>query len=114
MAGVFVLCAVLAGVCGFIPASVLGAIAVAAVVDLLELRYMHYLWRSSKTDLFIVGVVFCLTLAFGVGVGFLGGVGVHLLVRAAVMTRPRYCSLSSSLSLSLSLPLSLSSSLSLS
>lgn len=72
----------------FIPACVLGAIVMGAVIPLLDWRIVPVLWRISKFDLFTLAVSFLVTTIAGVQIGIVTSVCVSLLVSLVTTARP--------------------------
>ncbi|NJN78612.1 MAG: STAS domain-containing protein, partial [Saprospiraceae bacterium] len=74
----------------YLPIAVLGAIIIVAVLGLINVRMVKYLWLTDRTDFAMLVATFFGTLFLGMQWGVLVGIGLSLLVLLIKTTRPHY------------------------
>lgn len=74
----------------YLPTAVLGAIIIVAVLSLINVRMVKYLWLTDRTDFAMLVATFFGTLFLGMQWGVLVGIGLSLLVLLLKTTRPHY------------------------
>ena len=62
----------------YLPNAVLGAIILAAVFRLIDVRYAAHLWREDRIEATILGITFILTMTWGMVQGILTGIFLSL------------------------------------
>jgi SulP family sulfate permease len=72
----------------FLPKALLAAIVMVAVVGLVDVKEVRFLWKSNKTDLALLLTTFLATLLLGIELGILIGVGVSMLSFVYQASRP--------------------------
>ncbi|PCJ77010.1 MAG: sodium-independent anion transporter [Rhodobacteraceae bacterium] len=72
----------------FLPKATLAAIIIVAVVSLLNLGTLKQTWQYSRTDFAAMAATIILTLAFGVELGIMAGVGVSIFLHLYRTSRP--------------------------
>ena len=72
----------------FLPKTVLAAIIITAVAGLVDIQEARHLWKSSKSDLALMGIAFVATLSFGIEEGILIGITASLLWFVAATSKP--------------------------
>ncbi|NNC70743.1 MAG: solute carrier family 26 protein [Flavobacteriaceae bacterium] len=71
-----------------LPKSILAAVIMVAVFGLIDFKEVKYLWRSNRTDLFLLLATFLATLSLGIEKGIGLGVILSLMVVILKSTRP--------------------------
>lgn len=74
----------------YLPTAVLGAIIIVAVLGLINVRMVKYLWLTDRADFAMLVATFFGTLFLGMQWGVLVGIGLSLLVLLIKTTRPHY------------------------
>jgi SulP family sulfate permease len=74
----------------YLPTAVLGAIIIVAVLGLINIRMVKYLWLTDRADFAMLVATFFGTLFLGMQWGVLVGIGLSLLVLLVKTTRPHY------------------------
>ena len=74
----------------FLPNAVLAAIIIVAVLGLVNVRMVKYLWLTDKSDFWMLVATFGGTLFLGMEYGVLVGIIMSLLVLLMKTTRPHY------------------------
>ncbi len=72
----------------FLPKAVLGAIIMMAVVSLVDLEEMRYLWRTDRRDFLTFAATFTATLLLGIQVGIAVGVVLSLALMIYRQSKP--------------------------
>ena len=71
-----------------LPKALLAAIVMVAVLGLLDIKEMRFLWNSNRTDLALLLITFMATLALGIELGILIGVSMSMLSFVYQASRP--------------------------
>lgn len=71
-----------------LPKAILASVIMVAVFGLIDFKEAIYLWKSNKTDFFMLLVTFLTTLSFGVEIGIGTGVVVSLAMVIYKTTKP--------------------------
>ncbi|MEM7679373.1 MAG: SulP family inorganic anion transporter, partial [Myxococcota bacterium] len=58
----------------FLPKASLAAIILVAVIGLIDIDYLRFLWRCRRIDLAIVALTFAATLTMGIALGIIVGI----------------------------------------
>lgn len=74
----------------YLPKAVLASIIIVAVLGLINIRMVKYLWLTDKADLGMLIATFLGTLFLGMQWGVLVGVGLSLLILLIKTARPHY------------------------
>lgn len=74
----------------YLPTAVLGSIIIVAVLGLINVRMVKYLWLTDRADFAMLVATFFGTLFLGMQWGVLVGIGLSLLVLLVKTTRPHY------------------------
>ena len=74
----------------YLPKAVLASIIIVAVLGLINVRMVKYLWLTDKADLGMLVATFLGTLFLGMQWGVLVGVGLSLLILLIKTARPHY------------------------
>jgi SulP family sulfate permease len=74
----------------YLPNAVLAAIIIVAVLGLVNIRMVKYLWLTDKSDFWMLVITFGGTLFLGMEYGVLVGIVMSLLVLLMKTTRPHY------------------------
>ncbi|MFT5833914.1 MAG: SulP family sulfate permease [Cognaticolwellia sp.] len=74
----------------YLPTAVLASIIIVAVLGLINIRMVKYLWLTDRTDFAMLLATFLGTLFLGMQWGVLVGIGLSLLVLLIKTTRPHY------------------------
>lgn len=74
----------------YLPKAVLASIIIVAVLGLINIRMVKYLWLTDKADLGMLVATFLGTLFLGMQWGVLVGVGLSLLILLIKTARPHY------------------------
>lgn len=74
----------------YLPKAVLASIIIVAVLGLINVRMVKYLWLTDKADLGMLVATFLGTLFLGMQWGVLVGIGLSLLVLLIKTARPHY------------------------
>ena len=72
----------------YLPKTVLSAIIMVAVYNLIDIKYPIELLRSRKTEFLMLITTFILTLSFSITVGIIAGVLLSLIVMIYLSTKP--------------------------
>lgn len=72
----------------YLPKALLASIVMVAVFGLLDIKEIRFLWKSDRTDLFLLLVTFGATLLLGIEQGILIGVAVSMLSFVYQASRP--------------------------
>lgn len=72
----------------FLPKATLAAIIIVAVLSLLDLRPCYQTWKYSRTDFVAMATTIALTLAFGVELGIISGVGISIFLHLYRTSKP--------------------------
>ena len=91
MSGVLVLVLMLAvaPLLYFVPKPVLSVVILMSVLKLVDVKGAVRLWRTSKHDLFAMGVAFFASLFFGIIIGVATAVGTSIFLFVVFVIRPR-------------------------
>jgi len=73
-----------------LPRAVLAAIIMAAVLGLVNLRKIRYLWQVQRSEAFLMLLTFLATLFLGIEPGILLGMAMSLIFFIVRSTRPHY------------------------
>ncbi|KAJ8916082.1 hypothetical protein NQ315_004448, partial [Exocentrus adspersus] len=73
----------------FIPKATLGAVIIAAVIFMVEVKVVKPMWRSKKSDLILGFTTFIACLVLALEIGILIGVGINLLFILYHAARPK-------------------------
>nr|CAI5846377.1 unnamed protein product [Callosobruchus analis] len=76
----------------FIPKAALGALIIAAVIFMVEVKVVKPMWRSKKSDLILGFTTFIACLVLALEIGILVGVGINLLFILYHAARPKITS----------------------
>ena len=71
-----------------LPITVLAAIIIVSVIGLIDYKEVMFLWKSHKTDFYLLLVTFFVTLVFGIEKGILAGVILSLAIIIYKTTKP--------------------------
>lgn len=71
-----------------LPITVLSAIIIVSVIGLIDYKEVLFLWKSHKTDFYLLLTTFFVTLIFGIEKGILTGVILSLVIIIYKTTRP--------------------------
>ena len=71
-----------------LPKAILAAVIMVAVFGLIDIKEVRYLWKSNRTDLFLLLATFIATLSLGIEKGIGVGVILSLIVVILKSTRP--------------------------
>ncbi|MEL7368598.1 MAG: solute carrier family 26 protein [Myxococcota bacterium] len=72
----------------FLPKAALAAVILTAVIKLIDVTHVQYLWRVKRDDLALLVLTFVTTLTVGIGLGLTVGVGASLLWVLVKTVRP--------------------------
>jgi sulfate permease, SulP family len=71
-----------------LPKTVLAAIIIVAVFNLINIKEAHFLWKANKLDFWLMLSTFLATLFLGIEIGIVVGVGLSLVVLIYRTSRP--------------------------
>jgi SulP family sulfate permease len=71
-----------------LPKTVLAAIIIVAVFNLINVKEAQFLWKANKLDFWLMLSTFCATLFLGIEFGIVVGVGLSLIVLIYRTSRP--------------------------
>ncbi len=72
----------------YLPNAILAAIIIAAVVRLVDIKEAVFLWKSDRTDFYMLLITFLATLLIGIEQGILIGVFITILMLLYKSTKP--------------------------
>ncbi len=72
----------------YLPKTILAAIIIVAVFNLINIKEARYLWRANNLDFWLLIATFLATLFFGIEYGITTGVGLSLIVLIFRTSRP--------------------------
>ena len=72
----------------YLPRAILAAIIIAAVVRLIDIKEAMFLWKSDRTDFYMLLITFLATLFIGIEQGILIGVFITILMLLYKSTKP--------------------------
>lgn len=77
----------------FLPNAILASVIILAVMGLVDIKEAKYLWKSDRTDFWMMSVSFGATLAFGIVQGIGIGIVLSLLVMIYKSSKPHFAEL---------------------
>jgi SulP family sulfate permease len=77
----------------YLPLAILAAVVLVAVSGLIDIKAPFDLWKKDRSDFAMWGTTFLATLAFGIEMGILSGMGLSLLMVIYKASRPHMAQL---------------------